>query len=84
MEQLFNACTFFPVRSVERFRDIFFDGHIRKQRVVLQQIPDPPDLRPQINARLAVVEDATVHLDPAFIRRDDTGDAFQGLSLIHI
>ena len=57
--------------------DILHDGHVRKQRILLKEVPDPPLLRGQVDARFAVKERLAVQHDAAAVRCHDPGDALE-------
>ena len=58
--------------------DILFNGHVRKQRIVLKKITDLPFLRLQKNLFSGIKKGNSVDHDPPFFRSFDSGNTFQG------
>ncbi len=57
--------------------DVLPHGHVRKERVVLEEIAHVPLLRREVYALLAVVEDDAVKLNVSGVRLFYPGDAFE-------
>ena len=75
---------FFFLRLVlpsDAAEDILLHGHIREQRILLEEVADPALLGWQVDLLLAVEEHPVAEHDAPLVGRHDTGDALQGHAL---
>ena len=71
----------FVAHVMQSAQDVLPHGHIRKQRIVLEQITDLPLLRREVDVLFRIEQRASVQYDPAAIRALDARDAFQRQAL---
>ena len=74
-----GQCQFFFLRQFFAYAgsDIFFHGHIVKQRIVLKQQSNPALLRRQIDVPFRVKKGHAIHSDATPVGTHNTGDAAQ-------
>ena len=70
LEQLVGAL-------LARIRDVLTDAHVRKERVLLEDEPDPALVRAQEHAPGGVEPGLAVERDPSGRRPHETGDCAQ-------
>ena len=69
---LFRLCAL-----ADAAEDVLLDGHVGKERVLLEEIADPALLRREVDLFFAVKEHAAVQHDAPAVGCDDAGDALE-------
>ena len=68
---------FRPAPRADAAENVLLNGHVGKERVLLEEIADPALLRREVDLLFAVEEHAAVQHDPAAVGRHDAGDALE-------
>ena len=75
------AALFGAAAGADAAPDVLQHRHVRKEGVLLEEIPYPPFLRREIDVLFAVEERFAVEDDVSPVRRHDPGDAFERYAL---
>ena len=68
---------FRPAPCADAAENVLLNGHVGKERVLLEEIADPTLLRREVDLFLAVKEHAVIENDVPAVGRHDAGDAFE-------
>ena len=68
---------FRPAPRADAAENVLLNGHVGKERVLLEEIADPALLRREVDLLFAVKEHAVIENDAPAVGRHDAGDAFE-------
>ena len=72
-----GACFVFFIEQIWHVGDVLCDGHVRKERVALEEVAHAALLRAEVHAGRRVKEHTVVEDDAALVGRDDARDALE-------